>query len=128
MIAMNAAYSRSVPWKNMSSLKQILEQRGFSLQKQDLPLTVYAVEGDTQFWLIDSAYEFDYMNEEAVLYMLSADKPVLIHVPLMTAYEEYLDTFTRYEGMPIHFLLHDAQDGELFYQNLDHYLEKMKRP
>lgn len=120
--------SRSVHSKIMTDLTKRLQARGYRLEKQDHALQVYHVEGSADFFLVESAYEFDYVNEEALLYMLSAQQPVLVHVPLLTDYEEYVESFRRYEGFPVYFLLHAAQDGELFESMLDHYLLKMTKP
>lgn len=111
----------------MTDIKAWLEARGFRLIPEDYPLPVYRVEGELNFYLIDSAYEFDYVNEEAVLYMLSTEQAVLVHVPLLVNYEEYLESFRPYEGLPIHFLLQAAEDGPLFEANAAHYLEKMQK-
>lgn len=111
----------------MSDFRELLEARGFRLEKLDHALQVYQVEGDADFFLVDSAYELDYVNEEALLYMLSAEKPVLVHVPLMLPFEEYLESFKPYEGLPIHFLIHGPEDGALFDSNVDYYLEKMQQ-
>lgn len=100
--------------------KDMLAALGYELEEVSSDLTVYNVtKDDRSLYLIDSSYEFDYINEEALVYLLCSEKPVLIHVPLRVKYEEYLASFEGFTGFPVQFFIQSKDDTEkLAYQLL----------
>ncbi|HHT20281.1 MAG TPA: hypothetical protein GXZ74_02425 [Tissierellia bacterium] len=93
--------------------KQMLERLGYQLEDVSKELIVYeATKDGRSLYLVDSRYEFDYINEEALIYLLASSRPVLIHVPLRIRYEEYLASFESFRGCPIQFFIQDRDDTE----------------
>lgn len=111
----------------MISPVDLLRDFGYQVQPLDLPLTVYQVTAqDQRFYLVDSGYEFDYLNEEAVIYLLASEQPVLVHVPLLAAYEEYRASFETFQGFNVSFFIQGLDDGlELTRQALQARLKHM---
>lgn len=91
----------------------LLEGLGYRIEEYPSDLTVYDVQkAEKTFYLIDSRYEFDYINEQAIVYLLASVKPVLIHVPLSAPYEEYLASFETFTGFPVSFFVQGGDDGK----------------
>lgn len=99
---------------------ELLEELGYEVSPHESDLSVSQVrKANKVLYLIDSRYEFDYVNEEAIVYLLSSEQPVLVHVPLHAPYEEYLASFERFEGFPVYFFVQGRDDGyELTKQSL----------
>lgn len=96
----------------MIQATSLLEELGYELTPQVNDLSVYQVtRGHDTFYLIDSQYEFDFLNEEANVFLLASDHPVLVHVPLHVSYEEYLESFRRFSDWPVYFFVQGRDDG-----------------
>lgn len=99
--------------------KHWLAELGYRLSAYPADLTVYqATKGVCCFFYIDSQYEFDYLNEEAVVYLLASQQPVLIHVPLHARYEEYRASFSAFSGWPVQFFIQGEGDDEQLSRQL----------
>lgn len=96
----------------MIQATSLLEELGYELTPQVNDLSVYQVtRGHDTFYLIDSQYEFDFLNEEATVFLLASDHPVLVHVPLHVSYEEYLESFRGFSDWPVYFFVQARDDG-----------------
>ena len=103
----------------MMDPKHWLADLGYQLSPYPADLTVYqASKGASGFFYIDSQYEFDYLNEEAVVYLLASQLPVLIHVPLYARYEEYRASFAGFSGWPVEFFVQGEGDDEQLSRQL----------
>lgn len=106
---------------------RLLEDIGYRLSPVASDLRVFqADKGEVSFYVIDSVYEFDFLNEEALVYLLASEKPVLVHVPLNAPYEEYLASFQSFAGFPVSFFIQGRDDEELLTrQSMMNRLQQM---
>lgn len=108
--------------------KDLLTELGYQSVAVESDLAVFEMsKNNKRFYLIDSSYEFDYLNEEAIVYLLASELPVLVHVPLRAPYEEYLASFESFSDWPIQFFLQGPDDGdELTRKSLMKRLQLLK--